>query len=261
VGREDEAMQCVPGDPQRLKAVVVDMQNLGYLAKNVGESLKPLDKKELWQGTAAEGFRDDLGVVIDVLKLYGKVYPKAATELDAYADALKKAQDKVQFEVIPKAKEATRLSQAHADAVSVYDAAKAQRDLAKENGVPKDCLPHVPDKPGDDPGAKKRREAERDLGNRVEDVTEAAAKCHQAWRKHLDELQGTPDLYKTLKRIGIDFAQGAGQGLMDLANAAWSISPGRAWVEPGAYFTDLANIAKDMTTSFPACCRLRRGSA
>ncbi|MCF2532294.1 DUF6531 domain-containing protein [Yinghuangia soli] len=248
-GQEQQAgTEAVKGNWQGLVDTANTLRGFANEASQGRDKLAKLDDPKLWQGGASAGFRKDLGIVVDILELYSSVYPRAADEIKTYADALWAAQDKTAKDHIPKAQEATTKSRTWRDQKSAYDTAKTNNQSAVTAGVDESTLPPLPNDPGEDPGARQRREAETELGATRETLNDAAATCALKMTRLMNELNNAPDLYKWIQRETVEFIKGIGAGTLDLANFAWTIDPARVYVDgPGAYFTDLAKIAAGMT--------------
>ncbi|WP_406283696.1 DUF6531 domain-containing protein [Embleya sp. NBC_00896] len=236
----------IPGDWEVLQAVADVFTRFSVQALEAKDRLEKVDGKDLWQGGAAEGFRKDLKLVTEVLKLHGKEYPSVAKKMREFAEVLRFAQGECANEIIPKAKQAFWLIDAQAREQESYDLAKRNQDVQKANGVGKECLPQLPHKPEGHPGADLLREAQEQLKRARERVERADGHALLELRKSLGVLELDPDIWKTLGQAGVDFLKGAGAGLFDLASFAWMVDPARVFIEPVAYATDLKNIAGGM---------------
>ncbi|MFI6583492.1 DUF6531 domain-containing protein [Embleya sp. NPDC050493] len=236
----------IPGDWEVLHTVADVFTRFSVQALEAKDRLGRIDGKDLWRGDAAEGFRKDLKLVTDVLKLHGKEYPSVAKKLREFAEVLRFAQGECANEIIPKAKQAFWLIEAQAREQESYDLAKRNQDVQKANGVGKECLPQLPHKPEGNPGADLLREAQEQLRRVRERVAKADAHAMLELRKSAGVLDLDPDIRKTLSNAGIDFVKGGAAAFMELASFAGVIDPARAYLEPAAYATDLKNIATGM---------------
>ncbi|MFE3205993.1 DUF6531 domain-containing protein [Embleya sp. NPDC059237] len=236
----------IPGDWEVLQTLADVLTRFSTQALEAKGRLGRIEGKDLWQGNAAEGFRKDLGIVTEILGLHGKEYPSVAAKLREFAEVLRFAQGECANEIIPKAKQAFWLIEAQAREQESYDLAKRNQDVQKANGVGKECLPPLPHKPEGHPGADMLREAQEQLRRVRERVEKADAHALLELRKSRGVLDLDPDIWKTLRQAGIDFAKGAGGGVFELASFAWTIDPGRIFVDPIAYATDLKGIAGGM---------------
>ncbi|MFF7246806.1 DUF6531 domain-containing protein [Embleya sp. NPDC008237] len=236
----------IPGDWEVLHTVADVFTRFSVQALEAKDRLGKVDGKDLWRGDAAEGFRKDLKLVTDVLKLHGKEYPSVAKKLREFAEVLRFAQGECANEIIPKAKQAFWLIEAQAREQESYDLAKRNQDVQKANGVGKECLPQLPHKPEGNPGADLLREAQAQLQRVRERVEKADAHAMLELRKSAGVLDLDPDIRKTLGNAGIDFVKGGAAGVFELASFAWTLDPGRIFVDPIAYATDLKGIAGGM---------------
>ncbi|MFE5330832.1 DUF6531 domain-containing protein [Embleya sp. NPDC056575] len=236
----------IPGDWEVLQTLADVLTRFSAQALEAKGRLGKIEGKDLWQGNAAEGFRKDLGIVTEILGLHGKEYPSVAAKLREFAEVLRFAQGECANEIIPKAKQAFWLIEAQAREQESYDLAKRNHDVQKANGVGKECLPALPHKPEGHPGADMLREAQEQLTRVRERVEKADAHALLELRKSRGVLDLDPDIWKTLRQAGIDFAKGAAGGVFELASFAWTIDPGRIFVDPIAYATDLKGIAGGM---------------
>ncbi|WP_439676263.1 DUF6531 domain-containing protein [Embleya sp. MST-111070] len=236
----------IPGDWEVLHTLADVLTRFSVQALEAKGRLGRIEGKELWQGNAAEGFRKDLGIVTDLLGLHGKEYPSVAAKLREFAEVLRFAQGECANEIIPKAKQAFWLIEAQAREQESYDLAKRNQDVQQANGVGKECLPSLPHKPEGHPGADLLREAQEQLKRVRERVEKADAHALLELRKSRGVLDLDPDIWKTLRQAGVDFAKGAAGGVFELASFAWTIDPGRIFVDPIAYATDLKGIAGGM---------------
>ncbi|GCD94100.1 DUF6531 domain-containing protein [Embleya hyalina] len=236
----------IPGDWEVLQALADVLTRFSAQALEAKGRLGKIEGRDLWQGDAAEGFRKDLGIVTEILGLHGKEYPSVAAKLREFAEVLRFAQGECANEIIPKAKQAFWLIEAQAREQESYDLAKRAQDVRKADGVGKECLPALPHKPEGHPGADMLREAQAQLQRVRERVEKADAHALLELRKSRGVLDLDPDMWKTLRQAGIDFAQGAAGGVFELASFAWTIDPGRIFVDPIAYATDLKGIAGGM---------------
>ncbi|MFI1578065.1 DUF6531 domain-containing protein [Embleya sp. NPDC020630] len=236
----------IPGDWEVLQTLADVLTRFSAQALEAKGRLGKIEGKDLWQGNAAEGFRKDLGIVTEILGLHGKEYPSVAAKLREFAEVLRFAQGECANEIIPKAKQAFWLIEAQAREQESYDLAKRNQDVQKANGVGKECLPALPHKPEGHPGADMLREAQEQLTRVRERVEKADAHALLELRKARGVLDLDPDIWKTLRQAGIDFAKGAAGGVFELASFAWTIDPGRIFVDPIAYATDLKGIAGGM---------------
>ncbi|MGC0423079.1 DUF6531 domain-containing protein [Embleya sp. AB8] len=241
----------IPGDWEVLQTVADVLTRFSVQALEAKDRLGKVDGKDLWQGGAAEGFRNDLKLVTDVLKVHGKEYPSVAKKLREFAEVLRFAQGECANEIIPKAKQAFWLIEAQAREQESYDLAKRNQDVQKANGVGKECLPQLPHKPEGHPGADMLREAQAQLQRVRERVEKADAHALLELRKSVGVLELDPDIWKTLGKAGVDFAKGGADAFLELASFAGVIDPARVYLEPGAYATDLKQIA----TGFLAMAR------
>ncbi|MYS84563.1 DUF6531 domain-containing protein [Embleya scabrispora] len=236
----------IPGDWEVLHAVADVFTRFSVQALEAKDRLGKVDGKDLWRGDAAEGFRKDLKLVTEVLKLHGKEYPSVAKKLREFAEVLRFAQGECANEIIPKARQAFWLIEAQAREQESYDLAKRNQDVQKANGVGKECLPQLPHKPEGHPGADMLREAQEQLKRVRERVEKADAHAMLELRKSVGVLDLDPDVWKTLGNAGIEFLKGGADAFFELASFAGVVDPARAYLEPAAYATDLKNIATGM---------------
>ncbi|WP_436787585.1 DUF6531 domain-containing protein [Yinghuangia sp. YIM S10712] len=231
----------IPGSWQALRGISEQFGKFAAEAKQAADNLRPIDKPELWKGAASEGFRNDLHAMVQVLDLHAGVYPKIAKDLFDYSEVIRLAEGECVHDIDPKAAAVFQTMAAQEGEQILYDQAKARRDADVAAGVPKDCLVPLPAKPDREAVADALLQLRKQLGRLVQRNTEANTECYLRLRGYIDELRQTPNISFNA------FVDGVRDGVVDLAKLAWTLDPARAWVEPQAYFTDLAAIAKGMT--------------
>lgn len=236
----------IGGNWEALRGLSETFKNFGIQAKEAADSLRPLDKPELWQGDASQGFRGDLHMVIGVLDLYAKVCPQMGTEVFDYSETVRLAKGECAFQIDPMAEQAYALLDQYVDTLAVYDAAKQQNDEDKANNVPKECRAVVPDKPSDKAAQDLLHKAQRQLAKAFTRATDAATTCMLKIWGHQDELKQTPDY--SFNKFVQGIKDGTIQDIVDLAKLGRAITPARIAVDgPEKYFTDLASIAQGLT--------------
>jgi RHS repeat-associated protein len=241
--RSDDARMWIRGDWEVLRDTADAFDRIKVEVGQAQDRLKPLEKKEMWQGSAADGFVKDVGTVRGVLELLADELPPCAGHMRQFGETLRFAQGECANDLIPKVRRAEAASRAHDAQMAQYKTAKDQWDTAKKAGADESCLPPKPTDPGKNPGKGDLEDAHEQYRRVWKRVSDDEARRMLKLREHLDRLQNVPDLRGAIKTFVKEFVKGAITGTWDLASAALQVSPTRLLTDPAAYFTDMKNTA------------------
>ncbi|MEU0940416.1 DUF6531 domain-containing protein [Embleya sp. NPDC005971] len=220
----------IPGDPSVLEVLAESFALYSSSSAESAARMRPLAKVEEWGGPAAKGF---VGQMEDLPKTMDKAvrhFTDAANALRGYASALRQAQADVAARVIPEA-----------NAARAWSAQWQVDRAAAANGAVGLSLP---DK---DLGRERLKDAEDELGR----IRGRLKDAQHEFTERIDKgIQAAPSGGDPVSTALAGFGGGAKDSVLGLVQTAAMLNPGRAYAEPGAYLTDLQQIASSYGKAF-----------
>ncbi|OPC82261.1 hypothetical protein B4N89_16160 [Embleya scabrispora] len=214
----------IPGDPSVLDALADTLSRYAASSVESAGRMRPLANVEEWGGPAAEGFVGQMKDLPKTMDKGVKHFTDAANALRGYAATLRQAQAEVAGRIIPDANSARAWSAQW----------KLDREAVK-NGTLQQSMP---DK---DLGKERLDELADELGAIRKRLEGVEGNCCDILLKGRDAAPSGGDPITTSLKA---FGGGAKDGVTGLLQTAQMLNPGRAYAEPGAYGTDLLNIAR-----------------
>src|SRR3954449_434605 len=111
--KSDDARGWVHGDGEVRRDTADAFDRIKVEVGQAQDRLKPLEKKEMWQGSAADGFVKDVTTVRGVLELLADELPPCAGHMRQFGETLRFAQGECANDLIPKVRRAEAASRAH----------------------------------------------------------------------------------------------------------------------------------------------------
>ncbi|MFE2868474.1 DUF6531 domain-containing protein [Embleya sp. NPDC059259] len=220
----------IPGDASVLETLADTFALYSTSSADAAGRMRPMAKIEEWGGKAAEGF---VGQMEDLPKTLDKAvrhFTDAANALRGYAGALRQAQADVAARVIPEANAARAWS--------------AQWQIDRETARNNNVAPSTPDK---DLGKERLKEAEEELGR----IRARLKDAQESFTESIDKgIQAAPSGGDPITTALTSFGGGAKDSVVGLVETAAMLNPGRLYAEPGAYLTDLKQIAAGYQQAF-----------